>query len=72
MDKKNVLNIQKAAIFLCALSTITTVSLAAFAVQEKDSKAKIIGTAGALLSGWGLGMTLGGYLSNPYRKRQLN
>ena len=65
--KKNILNIQKILIGFCALAVLFSVSSAAFA---KDIKSKAAGTAGALLSGLGLGMTLGGYLSNPYRKRE--
>ena len=69
-SKKIISNIQKVAIVLCALATIFTTSAAAIAMRKDNNKAKIVNTAGALLSGLGLGMTMGGYLSNPKRKRQ--
>ena len=65
--KKTVLNIQKTLIGLCALAVLFSVSSAAF---SRNIKSKTMATAGALLSGLGLGMTLGGYLSNPYRKKE--
>lgn len=71
-NKKIVQNIQKAAIALCALATVFAVSSATFAKHKDNTKAKIACTAGAILSGLGLGMSLKGYLSNPYRKKERN
>ncbi|MBR6231905.1 MAG: hypothetical protein IKQ99_02270 [Alphaproteobacteria bacterium] len=65
--QKNFLKIQKILIGFLALATVFSVSSAAFAT---NTASKAMRTAGAVLSGLGLGMTLGGYLSNPYRKRE--
>ena len=68
-SEKLILKLQKKIIGFCALATILSVSSTAFA---PDAKLKAIGTMGSVWAGLGLGMSIGGYLSNPCRKRERN
>ena len=67
--EKFILKLQKMMIGFCVLATLFSVSSTAFATGIKQ---KAIGTTGSVLAGLGLGMAIGGYLSNPCRKRERN
>ena len=69
MNRKAVLNMQKIAIGLCALTTLATTTMTIIAAQGNNKEAKVASASGLILSGLGLGLATGAYSSNPYRKR---
>ena len=69
-SKKIILNIQKTLIGFCALGTVFTLAVAEIGHCKKDNRKFVAGMLGSLFTTAGLGMAIGGYLSNPYRKRE--
>lgn len=69
-NKNIVLNIQKISIGFCALATVGSLAVAEIGHCKQNNRAYVAGTLGALFTTAGLGLTVGGYLSNPYRKKE--
>ena len=69
-SKKIILNIQKTLIGFCALATVGTWTMAEIGHCRKNNRQFVAGTLGSLFTTAGLGMAIGGYLSNPYRKKE--
>ena len=70
LSKETILNIQKTLIGLSVLGTISTLAIAEIGHCKQDDRTFVAGTLGSLFTTASLGMSIGGYLSNPYRKRE--
>lgn len=69
-NKNIVLNIQKISIGFCALATVATLAVAEIGHCTQNDRAYAAGILGSIFTTAGLGLAVGGYLSNPYRKKE--
>ena len=69
-NKNTILNVQKTIIGFCALATVGSLAVAEIGYCKQNNRAYVAGTLGSLFTTAGLGLAVGGYLSNPYRKKE--
>ncbi len=68
--KEKGLKIQKLLIGLCAVAALGSIFMLCQGARRQNPK--LICISASALSALGLGMSVGGFLSNPYRKKERN